>query len=483
MEAESLSGARTVNCLEWRVNTPMTSINQLPLSVLQLAYDFGIGLEIALIAFYSSVQLAEPVSCVKQTYFCSPTPLPSRSLASFLGGGLVIGSIIASMQWFALQGYTIPLTGMVPIMLVVLLAAVFLKPRRNRSSHHDTSDLCPNLLEKPMSNLDELPEAPPPQDLRTLQQQNWLPIELSQAPTFQDGDLKAVIQEITAATTDTLTISYRIRRHTKDDISCEGSTIGIGPLDRNILSDIVTVPDNLIKHQQPEPVTPKANLNPLDSELRLYRTSLLFKLTNQIRSSLEADTILETAVESIRNLLHIDRCHVIWYRPDEIAPSWEVVNEAKTSLVKSHIGSYSIERLGLLGEQMLKGKTLKIDDVETLCNFDLQESLLSLGYKSLLSIPIETKQGEIGAINCIHCSRYRLWEDSEVELLQALVEQLAIALDQATLYEQARQAAAEAKAQTKQLKLTLNQLKTAQSQLVQNAKMSSLGQLVAGIAH
>jgi signal transduction histidine kinase len=77
----------------------------------------------------------------------------------------------------------------------------------------------------------------------------------------------------------------------------------------------------------------------------------------------------------------------------------------------------------------------------------------------------------------------RPWQDSEVELLQAVVAQLAIALDQAELYTQARETARIAQAQAQQLELTLNQLQATQAQLVQSEKMSSLGQLVAGVAH
>jgi signal transduction histidine kinase len=70
-----------------------------------------------------------------------------------------------------------------------------------------------------------------------------------------------------------------------------------------------------------------------------------------------------------------------------------------------------------------------------------------------------------------------------VELLLAVVAQLAIALDQAELYDQARQAAAVAQAKAQELERTLNQLRTTQAKLVQSEKMSSLGQLVAGVAH
>lgn len=58
-----------------------------------------------------------------------------------------------------------------------------------------------------------------------------------------------------------------------------------------------------------------------------------------------------------------------------------------------------------------------------------------------------------------------------------------ISKSQTTLYEQAQSAAATAEAKATQLERTLIELHRTQTQLVQTEKMSSLGQLVAGVAH
>uniref|UniRef100_A0ACD5GTE3 Uncharacterized protein n=1 Tax=Desertifilum tharense IPPAS B-1220 TaxID=1781255 RepID=A0ACD5GTE3_9CYAN len=42
------------------------------------------------------------------------------------------------------------------------------------------------------------------------------------------------------------------------------------------------------------------------------REGLLFRLASQIRNSLDLNTILNTAVQEIRSLLKIDRCHFLW---------------------------------------------------------------------------------------------------------------------------------------------------------------------------
>jgi two-component system, NtrC family, sensor kinase len=219
------------------------------------------------------------------------------------------------------------------------------------------------------------------------------------------------------------------------------------------------------------------------SELLTRRESLLFGLANQIRNSLELDTILETAVQSIRSLFQIDRCHCLWYVPHESVPYWEVVHEARNPNLPSHVGRYTKKQVRLSAYRLFNRHIIQVDDVESLKNSRLRTFLLQMGYTSVLSIPLRTQGGAIGMISCGHCTGVRPWLESEVELLQAVVAQLAIALDQAELYAQARQAASVAQAKAQELERTLNQLRTTQAQLVHSEKMSSLGQLVAGVAH
>jgi signal transduction histidine kinase len=70
----------------------------------------------------------------------------------------------------------------------------------------------------------------------------------------------------------------------------------------------------------------------------------------------------------------------------------------------------------------------------------------------------------------------RDWQEDEVQLLAQIGEQLGIALKQAEFVRKIQ-------AQSTALQQTLEELKQSQIQLVQNEKMASLGQLVAGIAH
>jgi GAF domain-containing protein len=171
------------------------------------------------------------------------------------------------------------------------------------------------------------------------------------------------------------------------------------------------------------------------------KEALLNQLASQIRRSLDLNTILETAVHEIRNLLQIDRCFFLWYRPDAATPVWEVVTEAKTSMFPSLIGhGIPLTTFGPLTVRIFNKEITRVESAKTLTDPLERKLFFSIGYTALLALPIHTTSGEIGVVSCGHSSGSRPWRDSEVELLQAVADQIAIAIDQAQLLHQSRTA-------------------------------------------
>ncbi|MBD1932481.1 MULTISPECIES: trifunctional serine/threonine-protein kinase/ATP-binding protein/sensor histidine kinase [Cyanophyceae] len=121
-------------------------------------------------------------------------------------------------------------------------------------------------------------------------------------------------------------------------------------------------------------------------------------------------------------------------------------------------------------------ETLVFDDATTQLTFASDPYMKQQQPKSILCTPI-LHQGKMMAILYLENNLTTgAFTGYQVGILNILCSQAAISLQNARLYQQSQEYA-------QKLELYLNDLKQMQLQLVQNEKMSALGNLVAGVAH
>jgi len=98
-----------------------------------------------------------------------------------------------------------------------------------------------------------------------------------------------------------------------------------------------------------------------------------------------------------------------------------------------------------------------------------------MGHRTTLVVPLLREGESIGAIG-LRRTEVHPFSDKQIALLQTFADQAVIAIGNVRMFEQVQE-------RTKELSLSLEELRTAQDRLVQTQKLASLGQLTAGIAH
>jgi len=109
----------------------------------------------------------------------------------------------------------------------------------------------------------------------------------------------------------------------------------------------------------------------------------------------------------------------------------------------------------------------------TPCYIELLEQFQARSY---IIAPIFCRQKLWGLLATYQNSSPRAWRESEISVVVQIATQFGVAVQQAQLLQKTQE-------QSLDLELTLNQLKRTQAQLIHSEKMSSLGQMVAGVAH
>jgi PAS domain S-box-containing protein len=172
------------------------------------------------------------------------------------------------------------------------------------------------------------------------------------------------------------------------------------------------------------------------------RETLLREMTQRIRQSLKLQTIFETACQDIQQLLQSDRVGIFKFYPDSNCEEGAFVAESLPTEFPSVISVRVQDHCfgNNFSAIYAQGKVYAIDDIYgnglSTCHTNI---LSKFAVRANLIVPL-TCGDVLWGLLCIHqCSGTRHWEQNDINVAQQISTQLAIAIQQADLFEQLQQ--------------------------------------------
>jgi signal transduction histidine kinase len=129
----------------------------------------------------------------------------------------------------------------------------------------------------------------------------------------------------------------------------------------------------------------------------------------------------------------------------------------------------------ITGRVFMDGKPVHVADVQHDPEYNFGQAPTIGAYRAVLAVPL-MRDGAVEGVLLLGRPEPGPFSRRQLDLVQTFADQAVIAIENVRLFEQVQE-------RTKELSLSLEDLRTAQDRLVQTEKLASLGQLTAGIAH
>jgi signal transduction histidine kinase len=192
------------------------------------------------------------------------------------------------------------------------------------------------------------------------------------------------------------------------------------------------------------------------------------------RSAFDLKSVLTTLTESAKALCGAS-LGIICLRDGEVMRLQAESGCTQAFIDFMHANPIKPGRDTITGRVFMDGKPAHVPDVKSDSEYDFGRAPVLGNYRAVLAVPL-MRDGAVEGVLLLGRPEPGPFSQRQIDLVQTFADQAVIAIENVRLFEQVQE-------RTKELSLSLEELRTAQDRLVQTEKLASLGQLTAGIAH
>lgn len=209
----------------------------------------------------------------------------------------------------------------------------------------------------------------------------------------------------------------------------------------------------------------------LNNDIYRRELSALLKSSALINSSLQTGDVLNFAMKAAEDFMEIEASSV--YELD--TERGDII----VRLARGEKGGFLQSRRLKLGEGIAgwviqNGKPMIVEDVHKEARFsDRFDKETGFTTRSLICLPLTIRGKTTGALQVINKKNGNPFTEEDTELLTALAQQIAVALDNAKLYQRLQE----------NFEFTAEELKIAQKKLIRSERSAAIANLVQGVAH
>jgi len=171
-------------------------------------------------------------------------------------------------------------------------------------------------------------------------------------------------------------------------------------------------------------------------EKELAQLAGLFQVGRAVNSTLDLEQVLNSAMDIIIQVTRAERGFLML--TDEV--TGELIFRAARNMDRLTITSPEFEVSRSIIERVAQtGQPVVTTDAQRDPRFSAQDSVVSLNLRSILCIPLQAKESVIGVVYVDNRLHAGLFQQADVDALQAFADQAAVAIENARLFESVEQ--------------------------------------------